>query len=265
MSNIISDLGGFVCVRNNFRLDYCADLAVQSLLEVCEEVVVCDSDSTDGTTEFFQRWAEIEPRIKLINMPWTNPKGVSHNHWIEWLNYAREHLATPHSVYVDADEILDLRPESIAALREAVEGRKSLRVDRLNFYRDPQHLIPDGECCGKWCVRVGPSEYRSVSDQPIHPGEERIVDEAINEPRIKIFHIGFLRDKDAFYRKARAVLDIWFNRFDSRLEEGEKKGIPVWETECEWIDRIVPYTENYYPEPVKNWLIGRGHTFDCTF
>lgn len=265
MNNIIKGLGGWVCVRNNFLLDYCAELSVGALLEVCEQVVICDSDSTDGTTEFFQRWAQNEPRLKYVNMPWTNPKGVSHHFWIEWLNYARKNLETPHSVYVDADEILDTRPDSIAALREAVEGRKSLRVDRLNFWRDPQHLIPEGECCGKWCVRVGPSEYESVSDQPVHLGERQIVDEAIEEPRVKIFHVGFLRDKDAFYRKARAVLNIWFNRFDDRLEAGERTGVPMWETECEWKDRLVPYSENYFPEKVRHWLIGRGHTFDCAF
>jgi len=262
MSNIISGLGGFTVVRNGVSLDYCFELAIQSLLNVCEQVVVMDSDSTDGTTEILERWAEKEPRLKLVNRPWTNPKGVSHHWFVGWLNEARQHLTTPMHVYVDADEILDDRPEAIAALREAVEGRKCLRVDRLNFYRDPQHLIPFNECCGKWCVRVGPTEYECVSDQPIHPGEYRIVDEAVEEPRIKIFHVGFLRDKDAFYRKARAVLDQWFGRYDPRLEEGEKRNVPVWETECEWKDRLVPYTDNYYPESVKKWLVQRGHTFN---
>jgi len=259
-SSVIKNLGGFTVIRNGLTLDYCFQEAIESLLNVCEEVVVADSDSTDGTTELLERWAEKEPRLKLVNFPWTNPKGVSHNFFVEWLNFARQNLTTPHSVYVDADEVLDDRPEAIAALKEAVEQRKSLRVDRLNFWRDPKHLIPDGECCGKWCVRVGPSEYESVSDQPVHTGERQIVDEAVDEPRIKIFHLGFLREKTAFYRKARVVLEMWFWRFDERLEQGEKDNKPVWETECAWADRLSNYSDGYYPESVKKWLRARGYS-----
>lgn len=258
--NIIKGLGGFTVVRNGVNLDYSFVEAINSLLNVCEEVVVCDSDSTDGTTEILERWAEKEPRLKLINLPWPNPKGVSHHFFVGWLNYARQHLTTPQSVYLDADEVLDDRPEAIQALQEAVAKDKCLRVDRLNFFRDPQHLIPDGECCGKWCVRVGPSHLESVSDQPVHKGEKEIVDRAVEDGRIKIFHLGFLREQKAFYRKARAVLDQWFGRYDPRLEEGEKKGVPMWETDCEWKDRLVPYTDNYYPESVKRWLRARGHS-----
>lgn len=246
-------------MRQGLSLDYSFELAIESLLKVCEQVVVCDSDSTDGTTEALQRWAEREPRIKLINWPWKNPKGVSHHAWIEWLNYARQRLETPMSIYLDADEVLDDRPECYEALREAVEQKKSLRVDRLNLYKSPELLIPFDKCCGKWVVRFGPTEYESVSDQPVHPGESKIVDEAVEEPRVKIWHLGFLRDQKAFYRKARAVLQIWQNGYDQRLEKAEQENRPVWEAECEWINDLVPHNEGYYPQVVKKWLQDRGH------
>lgn len=258
MSNIIPGLSGFTVVRNNILLDYCVEEAIQSLLNVCDQVVVCDSDSTDGTTELLQRMAEKEPRIKLVNFPWTNPQGVSHHFFVDWLNHAREQIDGRFYIYLDADEILDDRPACVDALREAVNQSKSLRVDRLNFWKSPYHLIPDGECCGKWCCRMGPKEYSAISDQPLHPGESKINDEAIQEHRVKIFHLGFLRDQKAFYRKARSVLSIWFNRFDERLESAEKEGKPVWESECGWADRIAPYGEEYFPRLAKDWLWKRG-------
>lgn len=96
------------------------------------------------------------------------------------------------------------------------------------------------------------------SDQPCHPGESQLIDEAIKAPDLRIYHLGFLRDKAAFYRKARALGDIWFNRYDDRLEKGEREGKPLWETECAYTDRLVRY-DGYYPEGVRLWLGARGH------
>lgn len=251
-------LGGFVCVRNGFELDYCWELAVESLLKVVDELVLCDSDSTDGTTQAMQRMADKDSRIRVVNWPWPSPKGQSHNWFIDWLNFARQQLKSDYCIYLDADEVLSDTPECHAALREAVEQDKCLTVDRLNFWKDPQHLIPDGECCGKWCTRFGRTEYTCVSDEPRHVGERDIVDLAVKEPRVQIFHLGFLREKKAFYRKARVVLEGWFNRFDPRLEEGEKSDKPVWETECSFSDSLVPFS-GYIPDPVQKWLSERGH------
>lgn len=72
------------------------------------------------------------------------------------------------------------------------------------------------------------------------------MDRAVKEPRVQIYHMGFLREKAAFYRKARVVLEGWFNRFDPRLEEGEKSNKPVWETECSFADLLVPFS-GYIP------------------
>jgi glycosyltransferase involved in cell wall biosynthesis len=44
-------LAGILCIRNGLKLDYCFREAGQSLLGVCDEVVICDSDSDDGTRQ----------------------------------------------------------------------------------------------------------------------------------------------------------------------------------------------------------------------
>ena len=251
-------LGGFVCVRNGFELDYCWELAAESLLKVVDELVLCDSDSTDGTTQAMQRMADKDARIRVVNWPWPSPKGQSHHWFIDWINFARQQLKSDYCIYLDADEVLSDTPDCHAAIREAMEQDKCLTADRLNFWKDPQHLIPDGHCCGKWCTRFGRTEYTCVSDEPRHAGEREIVDRAVKEPRVQIFHMGFLREKKAFYRKARVVLEGWFNRFDPRLEEGEKGNKPVWETECAFADLLVPFS-GYIPDPVQKWLSERGH------
>jgi len=52
---------------------------------------------------------------------------------------------------------------------------------------------------------------------------------------------------------------MWFSRYDERLEKGEREGRPVWETECAFTDRLVPYNDCYYPSEVRKWLEARGH------
>jgi glycosyltransferase involved in cell wall biosynthesis len=254
----MNTLGGFVCVRNGSDLDYCWELAAESLLKVCDQVILCDSDSTDGTREAMDRMADREPRIKVINWAWPNPERQSHHWFIDWLNFARQHLTTDFCLYLDADEVLSDAPECHAAIREAMRQHKCLAVDRLNFWRDASSLVPDGECCGKWCVRFGPQKYECVSDEPHHKGERSIVDEAERCPDVKVFHLGFLRRRDAFYRKARVVLNAWFGRFDPRLEAGEAAKKNVWETECEFTDRLTTF-QGYMPDAVQRWLSARGH------
>lgn len=259
MSNIINGLGGYVCQRNGDILDYSWREAVQSLLNVCEQVVICDSDSTDGTSEAIVRWAEKEPRIKVVNIPWTDPTNQSHRHWVWWLNEARKALDTPYQITLDADEVLDDRPECIAAIKEAVSQGKCLRVNRLNFFRDPQTLLPFDKVIGKWVVRVGLQSYEMPSDQPVHENEYMIVDKAVEDPPVKIFHLGFLREKSAFYRKHKAVMKIWTGASDIRILQAEQEQKGYGEMDHEWLSEVQPYTDNYYPESVHKWLNARGH------
>ncbi len=254
----MSTLGSFICVRNGFELDYSFQLAAESLLKVCDQLILCDSDSTDGTRQALQRMADRDRRITVINWPWPNPVRESHHWFLKWLRFAQSHLKTDMVLYLDADEVLDDSPECHQAIREAKNFGRCLAVDRLNYWRDAYSLIPDGECCGKWCVRMGLTKYPVVSDEPNAAGEQPMVDNAVKEPRVKIHHLGFLRDKDAFYRKARVVLNTWFGRFDPRLEAGEQQGKPVWETECDFTDRLTRF-EGYMPDGVQRWLCERGH------
>lgn len=259
-------LSGYVCVRNGFKLDYCWELAVQSLLDIgCDEVLICDSDSTDGSREAMDRWAETDSRIRVINYPWPDPRG-NNQWWVEWMNFARVHLRYSHQLQLDADEVVEVTPNSKLHVRDMLErpNQYSLVFDRLNFWRDPRHLIPEGHCCGKFVVRMGPTEWWMPSDEPRHPGESEMIDNAVNpygmgEPAPYIYHLGFLRKKDAFYAKAKVVLHAFFNRYDTRLEDAEKAGKALADSQCDFSNLLVPFNGDF-PEAVRKWLEARGYT-----
>jgi glycosyltransferase involved in cell wall biosynthesis len=260
-STIIRGLGGYTCIRDNMRLGYCVELAIESLLKVCEEVVVADCESTDGTLQMLQRWADREPRLKIVTFPWTNPSGVSHRFWVEWLNFARQHLTTKFQITLDGDEILDDSPACHAAIREAVNSQNpARRFRRNNYWKSPELVIPTGYCCADRVVRLGLAEMAMPSDQPVHPGEYPIVDAAVEDDRLLVHHVGFLRPATQFYRKADEVLRIWFSRGDQRLEFGERDGKQLWETEAgaDYNDKLVKHTDTL-PEEVQKLLCSWGH------
>lgn len=252
-------LGGFVCIRDGDLLDYCWRESVNSLLAVCDEVVICDCDSSDGTRQIMDKWAADQPKVTLANFPWTDPKGDPW--WYpNWLNYARQHLKLrgPDTcvVYLDGDEIL--HEDSYAEVRNAADQGLSLICRRFNFWRDAQSLIPDGKCCGHEVIRVGPRDLWFPSDYP-DPRANEIMRRA-GPSNIQIMHYGFLRSREAFFRKAREVQRIWANDFDPRLVAAEKfEG--VWSTMpgvTGWENNLVPFTGTH-PKLIHRWLLQRGY------
>lgn len=256
-------ISGFTLARNCIIGDYCIQECVESLLLVCDEVVVSDGGSSDGTRELIERMADKDSRIRLVEYEWRFPKGDS-KWFTNWINDARGHLKYPTMVQLDADEILSDSKECHAAIREAAETGDALRVDRVNYWRSPAKpeawVIPDGHCVGKWVVRVGPSKLWLPSDEPHHAGELPILDMAKTEGRVVIHHVGFMRRKDAFYLKSKVVIEGFFTRWDQRLEFGQKEGRELWETEAgkDYEHLLLPFT-GHQPDAVQRWLAERGH------
>jgi glycosyltransferase involved in cell wall biosynthesis len=253
-------IGGNVCIRNGRDLDYCFRECITSLLPVCDEVVVCDGSSTDGTQEEIREWMKLEPKIKLCVYDWPNPKGDI-NFWVNWLNYCRKHVKSDYMLQLDADEILD--ESSYPALQEIRElpypQYFSIWCDRLNFWGDPQHLIPHGVCLSHRVIRLAPQTVWMPSDGP-HPDGCECVGMARDWRKpITIFHYGFLRKSEAFFKKARSLQEFFFNSYDYRLEAVEDH--PDWMhqiKDVEWTSRLLDY-HGSHPAIAKGWLRDRGY------
>lgn len=248
-------LAGILCIRNGDRLDYCWREAGQSLLGVCDELVICDCDSDDGTRQAMDEWAAREPRITLCNFPWTNPVATN-KWWPEFQNYARQHAKSEWIIGLDADEIL--HENSYERVRDAANNREVLRCYRYNFWRDAQHLIPIGVCLGHEVVRVCGSNMPIPSDYPIPEAEETCAKAVMS--KVQIMHYGFLRKREAFFRKAREVHRIWHGSFDPRLEAAEKsegnwmthEGVSGWENQLDDF-------KGTHPAVIHQWLKDRNY------
>ncbi len=261
-------LSGFTMVRNGNALDYCWRECVQSMLPCCDEVVISDGESTDGTQEEIREWMKTEPKLKLCVYPWPNPKGDI-DFWVNWLNYCREHIPCTHHIQLDGDEILDERSYRACRYYNRDAPTHTLWCKRLNFWRDHRHLIPEGVCCSHRVVRLAPQSMWLPSDGPHPRGSEAV--QAAQESNVVIHHYGFLRKKEAFFDKAKALQDYFFGSYDPRLVDVERLLIldgestkKNWMQEVkgiDWIDQLVPYT-GHHPAIAHQWLRERGYAID---
>lgn len=268
-------ISGIVPVRNAFNLDYTLAETVESLLPVCDEVVISDGESTDGTQEFIRDWMTREPKIKLCVYDWPNPNGDV-EFYVTWLQSLRAHASCQFILQLDCDEILHERSYQIIEDLKKLPERASkhglplhpfsLWCHRYNFWRDTRSLIPHGVCCSHRVVRVAPQNVWLPSDGP-HPLGAEAIGMAINS-EIELFHYGFLRKRDAFFAKARALQSYFFNSYDPRLAAVEREQILTAEAatgnwmvdikDVEWTSRLVNFTGSH-PALGRKWLAERGY------
>jgi glycosyltransferase involved in cell wall biosynthesis len=260
-------IGGNVCIRNGFSLDYCFREAIESLFPVCDHVYVCDGQSDDGTWEALQEWAYHEKRIKLIQYKWPPSSIGTPEFWVDWLNFCREHIVENYHLQLDGDEVLSADAyETIRWFRESLNptDRVSLNFERLNFWRDPKHIAPHGKLCGNRVIRFAPSDAWLPSDAPHEKAADTIAMVRTPDHPIHIFHYGFLRKRDAFFDKAAKCRHYFcgtqfINREDPRITAVRNKD-GNWMEEIQgidWTNQLMIY-DGDHPEQMKPWLAERG-------
>ncbi len=253
-------LGGNVVIRNGDELDFCWRESIQSLLPVCDKVLVCDGESTDGTWEELCAWRDREPKLVLCRYPWPNPKG-DWEFFFKWINYARQHVPCDYQFQMDADEVLSERSYAeVDSYKNRMQSgeRFSVVCHRYNFWQDTTHIIPHGVCLGHRVIRIAPTNMPLASDGD-HP-EGREAPKIARDSNIEIFHYGFLRDRERFFKKERLLQDMFFASWDPRLEQAAKfdgnwmksPGVTGWENnlmEC----------HSPHPRVALRWLQERNH------
>lgn len=250
-------LSGYTLTRNCISLDYCFEECIQSLIPVCDEVVVSDSESTDGTLEKLKEWERRDSRVRVVQYPWQKP--FDDKGWfVKWINNTRGQLRHPMQLELelDADEVLCDSPECHHEIRNACLSNSSRFFDRLNFWRDHRHTVPEGYVCGRFVARLGPTQLYMPSDEP-HPSETpNVRDFATKQDALKIFHYGFIRRRDAFLQKSEIVQTAFHGSLDERLKRCRKESLD-FVAECPFPQPLWDYA-GPHPEVARHWLQERG-------
>ena len=196
-------LGGIQFVRNGIELDYCFEESISCLKALCDQVIILDVGSTDGTTEIVKSFED--EKTKVVCLPaseWDKLKGkemLAH-----FQNMAKEMLTTDWYFLLQSDEIL--HEDCFPAVREAIEkDEEGFFCQRINLWGDSQHQLNvgmDRTPVGTTIIRLAKTKYYSVGDG------EGIYCVASFEylNKIRIYHMGFVRDKFIHTKKIEHLL-----------------------------------------------------------
>lgn len=245
-------LTGCTIAINALSLDYCLGPCVESMLPVCDEVIVSDGGSTDGTREFLDEWAAREPKLRILSHPeslWPDNDQVGNN----WINACRKEARYEMFHWQDADEVLD--PSSFDEMRRAVALKEPRIFNYVNFWYDSFHTVQWGD---------GLKEHLKPSWQwcPVHgenpPGYVNERHTIKSHPSLITYHYSALRRREAFIAKCKVIGKRHaFGYNDQPLMQSERTGesfMPLYE---ERMSRLQPF-EGRHPDVIKPWLQERG-------
>lgn len=249
-------LGGSIFVHNAISQDYCIKESVECLKELCDEVVVLDAGSTDGTTELVKSLADSKTMIALCEHDeWqAKRKELGREVLSYFSNKAKDFLNTEWYFSLQADEVI--HEDSFEAIRNFVYhesgGLSGAYCRRINLWGTTQHKLNvplHRSPVGVTVLRLARTQYNSIDDAEsieaiglIHTG---LVD------LIRVYHMGFVRDK---YRHCSKVQHMQESIF--QFAEMDKKVQAMDGVFDPWIhfskSDVVPIGESL-PKFVKAW------------
>ena len=245
-------ISGYTISRDCIAHDYCIEECVRSMLQFCDEVVVGDAMSKDGTRELV---ADIDPRVRIVDYPRHENLNNARDFVVRWMNATRDHLRGDYQFYLDADEVVGLR--GIGDLIDAREKGAALEVNRLNFWGGTEGTVADGEICGKWVIRSGRASMWMPMDCPnLHPRDKEAY-QSFQRSGIEVFHYGFLRRPEAFFRKSKFFQRALVGDYDPRLTQAESDGVP-WHSRIALQRPLDPFSGSH-PSVAIPWLRARGY------
>jgi hypothetical protein len=255
-------LGGSVFIHNGIEFDYCLEASVSSLAALCDEVVLLDASSTDGTTDLCLQLAQRLPIKVITGVPWE--QAPNHVRLPILANIAKSHLNTEWHFMLQADEVI--HEDSFDTIRRVIHDptKKSYFNRRLNFFGDFNHYIKlnqDGanKPCSDVIIRLATIENPAVGDAEslgVDPAfcSERYIDDIV------IFHYGMVRQDEKHIQKILSM-QSWFwgpgSNPDHRVQEMHKKGDGIfdWRT-MKTLEMLEPLTRSH-PKFAKEYVESR--------
>lgn len=240
-------LSGSLFVRNAIKLDYCVRESIASISELCDEVVVLDCQSDDGTTDMLLNYCRGLPNVKyMTNGDWRCANDYTKLKILA--NACIRETRHPWHFMIQADEVL--HENSFEWIREIIKypshKNTAYGVRRFNLFGTMDRYISLGmptKPCSDRPVRLARRHIMAGGDAEslvgAHPNYSYL-------DKLFLFHYGYVRHDKQNVDKA-VEMQSWFfggngntARVDGRLLEMQKRG--VWEPEKlidpKWLDPL---------------------------
>lgn len=129
-------ISGYTTTYNCLSARYPLDLSINSLLGFCDEVIIVDSGSTDGTWEHIQNLSRNEMRIRIFQEPvdFSHPRWAVHNDGYLKAK-ARDKCRGDYCWQMDVDEIVLANDyPKISFLPEVMGPREVIMLPMAEFW-----------------------------------------------------------------------------------------------------------------------------------
>ena len=252
-------VSGFTFIRNAVLLDYPIVAAIQSILPLCDEIVVAVGNSTDDTLGLIQN---IDPKVRIIQTTWddtlrengrvlaveTDKALAAINPEADW------------AIYIQGDEVMHEadHPEILKAMTrfqhdQDVDG---LLFDYLHFYGSYDYIGVSNNWYKKEIRVVKPG--RGIFSFRDAQGFRKTPDQKLKvaPANARVFHYGWVKDPQAMQRKQESFHKLWHD--DAWLEKNIKVA-----TAFDYEDHIheLARFEGTHPQWITERIVERNWTF----
>jgi hypothetical protein len=241
-------LGGTLFFSNGNRYDYCWRESIRCLQQLCDEVVVLEVGSDDGSEEEVKQFEDDKTLIvQLPKSAWAAQRGKTKLAY--FTNIAASFLQTDYHYNQQADECL--HHDSFEHVRAAIAtGQEAFIIRRYNLWGScykrlevPQSRKP----CSDAVIRLAKCGYESVDDA-----------ENLSAPinnydwleRIRMYHMGFVRSKHVMKSK---IINMQQGVFEMADHDPKLNDMKVFDWRA-WFSEedLVPIDEEL-PVYVQTW------------
>ncbi len=216
-------VSGFTFIRNAVLLDYPIVAAIQSILPLCDEVVVAVGNSTDDTLGLIQN---IDPKVRIIQTTWDD--SLRQNGRVLAVEtdkaLAAINPAADWAIYIQGDEVLHEadHPNILKAMTryqhdQDVDG---LLFDYLHFYGSYDYIGVSNNWYKKEIRIIKPG--RGIFSFRDAQGFRKAPDQKLKvaAAHASVYHYGWVKDPQAMQRKQESFHKLWHD--DAWLEKNIK-------------------------------------------
>jgi hypothetical protein len=225
-------LAGIQIVRNAIKYDYCFEESINSMLEVCDAVIVAYVESEDDT---FERLIKMSSdRLFIIQLKEADWNLYPDKHRLSYItNIAIQHadrLGFPYILSCQADEVV--HESSYPAIRRFIEkGGEAAIIRRVNLWKTPDfelNVPHERQPCNTQVLRLARSNFRAYDDAEslgLNTSHEvEFCDDIV------LVHYGFVRKKEVMKSKIINMQQGVFGMidYDKKLDECEVFNPDLW-------------------------------------
>ena len=216
-------VSGFTFIRNAVLLDYPIVAAIQSILPLCEEVVVAVGNSTDDTLGLIQN---IDPKVRIIQTTWDDT--LRENGRVLAIETDKALAAinpeADWAIYIQGDEVMHEadHPDILKAMTRFQHDQEvdGLLFEYLHFYGSYDYIGVSNNWYKKEIRVVKPG--RGIFSFRDAQGFRKTPDYKLKvaPANARVFHYGWVKDPQAMQRKQESFHKLWHD--DAWLEKNVK-------------------------------------------